>query len=816
MKRLLKIKWVATAYGWLKNQWVLRKHQLVIWHLRSSLVLRFRWQAFWYGIALYEQWIKTVVILGAVIGVSWRISLSIDLGALESAAIGSYFITAAAMIGGILAIVFSLALFAQQSAADMYSSRFFEIYTHDLTSKFNYFFIVGITLAFFWIGVFLLGRGETPLGLWSWSVPISIVLIATVFVLIDWQHKNVRTKTNPVQAIRFLERMALRFLKDTDKQARAIGKVVRSMGVASSDATAVASAYHHGLSPRLADLDRQIENLFEISMKLSEKQEVKTTNEGLNSVCRILNQYFVLRSDTSLILPSTVSIFAQESDSQDFIGRNLERFNNAGEKFMDTQRTENAVFIVRVYESLAEHAKKMKFAGPLKNNPILEQVSGYFNTYVSSAIRKQDQEVIFQSIKALQRFANIAIDLKITTLLLGAQKPLQDIAIFGLAQKLTFLVDSVTKTQVSIVDHLIFGDSFNAEFTADGWFESLKAITVYYQIALKETYLPDDFTTRMGLSAPYEKLIELVGVRSQVMIDQFEDGKVPDDLDSLMHLFESTGKHLRELSEAIKDCDSTLIDTIGRLIEVINRAIVILLTFKNLPREARVELEKRLGWNIHLPSWFAHYAESFRASNAFSTLIDAVAKTGLLVYDRKLDDHFIGDCVNSLYSIANHALAKIQDGSGYDEPRIMKKICYFGILAKKDGNKPLLTEVGTKVYEFEQNHFDRYLADVKLPEGVDPEKVLGMVSKNQLENEMYRWREDFAREHYNGHRIMDSASDRMHDLISVEDIDWFIFEVWGSFPSHSLIEPGIKSLFEDKARRGMIRRIIDLINRHGI
>ena len=43
-------------------------------------------------------------------------------------AMANLFIGAGAMSGSVLAIIFSLSLFALQNSADLYSSRFFEIY----------------------------------------------------------------------------------------------------------------------------------------------------------------------------------------------------------------------------------------------------------------------------------------------------------------------------------------------------------------------------------------------------------------------------------------------------------------------------------------------------------------------------------------------------------------------------------------------------------------------------------------------------------------------------------------------------------------
>jgi hypothetical protein len=268
--------------------------------------------------------------------------------------------------------------------------------------------------------------------------------------------------------------------------------------------------------------------------------------------------------------------------------------------------------------------------------------------------------------------------------------------------------------------------------------------------------------------------------------DDREKSNYRSDITQLFHDINST---LRRLSENLKDCDSVLIDSIGRLLFNINDLIIDLYGHSDFS-DQQSEFINRLSWNIHLPTWFAHHAEKFDAgSMRFYTLTDSIAKTGILAIEKLKNTGLAITCVEALYNLTKSALEKSAGSYGYDEPRVLQKACYLGILALKKGWKEVVTEVGLKIYEFEPLFFTKYLT--KIPAGIDPENhnVIGLPHSDQLLRELWRWREDFDREKLNGVlRIRDDAEALMYGLIDVIDIDRFTFEIWGTFLSDTEFE----------------------------
>ena len=60
------------------------------------------------------------------------------LESLQSTELATIYAGAATMVGGVLAIVFTLSVFALQRAGDIYSARYYTVFTHDWKEKFIY------------------------------------------------------------------------------------------------------------------------------------------------------------------------------------------------------------------------------------------------------------------------------------------------------------------------------------------------------------------------------------------------------------------------------------------------------------------------------------------------------------------------------------------------------------------------------------------------------------------------------------------------------------------------------------------------------
>src|ERR1035437_7938265 len=115
--------------------------------------------------------------------------------------LSNYLITAGAMVGGIIAVVFTLSIFLLQNAAEFYSSQYFEVYINDWRDKTIFPMVVIIAILFLGGGIYVSGIKDVSTNLLFLIIFYSMGLIGFVFALIDWQFHIVKQKINPIRAI---------------------------------------------------------------------------------------------------------------------------------------------------------------------------------------------------------------------------------------------------------------------------------------------------------------------------------------------------------------------------------------------------------------------------------------------------------------------------------------------------------------------------------------------------------------------------------------------------------------------------------------
>lgn len=694
--------------------------------------------------------------------------------------LSNYFIAIGAMIGGAISIIFSISVFLLQGIADLYSSKHIEEYTNSWKDQAIYIVVIIITLLFLGAGL-LVGQSETIKGVYSsWIIVGSLSLVGLVFGFIDWQYELVRKKISPVNGILFLEKKGIYFLRELQYNAGKIAGLVAIREEKFSNEMALAAAYNHVLKPFIDDLDKQIETLVEVSIKLADRQEIETTKRGFTAIHNLLIMFLEARKTSSIVIPSSVAFLAVESDSQSFLTSNFERLNKAGEKFINDGKEEVAAHIITIYNSLSVKAKEINFVSQRNENPILSQLVGYLNLFIENGKRLKNIEVVYQGGIALSNIALICAEKGLDDILYGIQDNIKDIAIFGLTEKNSVVVDRCTTSYLLIIEAVFVSKKIVPKYHFDRALKNIALITNYSNTLIKSGYLPDNFTTRISLSKGYDEFYVLIVKIVNYYFTLTDEQEKRRYRTTIVQLFESVNSNLRKLSENVKSCDSTLTDSIGRLLFNINNLIIELYNNEEFVDQQK-DFINRLGWNIYLPSWFVHYADEFDSgSNAFDTLTDSVAKTGVLVIEKLKNKKLAADCIDTLSNMTKYCLDKATKSYGYNEPRVLKKACYLGILALKEGWDDVFSEIGLKVYEFEPQYFEKYLTDV--PNGIDPmnHNVMGLPHHDELIRELWRWRDDFEREKRNGTLgIRDDAESMMYEFIDRIDIDRFIFAIWG-------------------------------------
>lgn len=139
------------------------------------------------------------------------ISLNTDSSGANSGLYSNIFIALGASIIGVIAITFSLSLFAIQQAADKHTPSVLQGFLKDRTNRNIFWCIVAIALIFFAFAVFPLDK------IIFYEVIAAFVLLVLTFMLVQKQYRHVTKLVNPNYQIIFHHNEAIKGLERIDK-----------------------------------------------------------------------------------------------------------------------------------------------------------------------------------------------------------------------------------------------------------------------------------------------------------------------------------------------------------------------------------------------------------------------------------------------------------------------------------------------------------------------------------------------------------------------------------------------------------------------
>lgn len=736
-----------------------------LWKLK--LVSRLRYQTFPF-LNSYKGALCFVAYFSLLLGCVIFLGRFIDPGFPRSDA-ATFFTAVAAMIGGILAIIFSLSILLMGNAAERIPVGFYEIAVKDSFHNFIFFLISLCSLTVF---TFSLLFGKLGLGLSVASFQATLFLIGTVFYCTFIFYQRVQQRLNPANVLKIASNQALKKLDSIYKRAEEIAEVLLKQPKLDEKVTkqeAIATSYQY-LQPELAYINSRLNYLFDYHDKLVASNERSSALGVLQVVIQILQKYFQTRKDSSFVLPAGF-LLATTSDSRAFLTPPLERLVAVGENYMRDNDNEGVTRVISIFVQLCQSASEINYLTKHKvESPIFEQCRGYLGQLLDSAIKFNYQEALFQGAGAYSQITPIAIKQGLHHEFVSVYDMLDKIAISALTNKFNVVLGEIINTYTAIMSQMISTRYFNLKIELGSLMEHLRKIIFYAYVAMTAGVLDDSFVTQTNLTTPFDNLSSLIFQVAKVAIE----AKTNDEKE-WKHVFfvvvEELQSTLRYLSEKMKNPNHILVNTFGDMIADIG-CLLLDLTQDDKWTKDKAELEKQVGWYIFQTEWFAHDVKKIRDNLAFDSLVEAAAKIGLRALQRD-QDQTSKDAIKIISNFAHKMLLDEEgDAYGYTEPRIMERACYIGILALKLNKKDVVEELKKYIKPFEEAYAKKWF-----PEEMPESHGIPSITKDQLKMEVYGIIQDMR--HGRGLLpVLDRSSEVLAQLVNEEDVNKFIWEVW--------------------------------------
>jgi len=685
--------------------------------------------------------------------------------------LGSITITAGGMLGGMLAIVFSVQTILMQNAAERASSGFFKTLANDNRQKIIFWLVALSVLSLFLIG-YADGFYEDNLLGRLFRIQVPFILIGLTLWLLFQSYRLALKQIDPSTMIEKPAKDALSLLRQMEKIATKLALVIENdpkNQEKPSKHLAEAAAFQV-ISPLVAELEGQFDFFFDFHDKLVISQNKSAARKVITVIQNIILRYFTLRKNSSMIRPTDI-LMASTSDSQLLLTKVFEGLVAKGSAYLQAEDDVGITHVIRILKNLTLYSSVIRFQRERDENPIFTQAKFYLDSLAQRAMDRHSMEAVFQAALVYSEIGKVAVQKGYAGEIESTFKMLQKVVVEGLHQKQNVIWGRALDGYLVILQEMVKTNYYNFEIQLRSLLESLQGSIFFIWGLTSVGIVTDDFYNATNLTKPFEMITRLIHD-----VD-YQSDKAKNDEDRKMwqgiflHLAEEYLSMLRYLSEKMKSADAFIMNAISDSIASIGTAMLENTKNPNWADE-KDELMKQSNWYVHQPGWFFYHADKINTDRSFDSLVEAVTKIGLVAVETDNDDTAT-QAIKALAGFSTKILKKAGDREyGFTEPRIMERACFIGILAKKKHKKEIVDFLKTKIIEFEVSY---KLAWFSHP-GTKPTSP----SEDQLQSEIAELKYDLEHASYN--RYLDILEDSKSDLfkkVTPDDIDQFTMEVWG-------------------------------------
>jgi hypothetical protein len=725
------------------------------------------------GILFTTIYFATVILSIEILGNIIDLSIEIELAR-------NFFIGAAAMVGGTLAIVASFAQFTIQQAAEQLPKDFYR-----LATNLNKYLSIIITDILITLVLFCgaLTYGKTYIGYSAFSIQVGLLLIALSFYLILLLLNQVRADVDKdkilIKTVNSLTIFVREVRSRTVKFAKAQLLHPSSRGKHTLEQMLITLYQSPYVLQQFEYLQRELDYLFDYHDSFIKSSQKRAALEVLEGIKEVVRTYLNSRKESSLAFPEENSIMLLTSDSRHVLQPILERSTSLIEDYMRAEDTAGIVASVNVFKAWARQAAIIKYSGLRGvDNPILEQITGNFDQLMTRSMKHNSLEGMYQGIKFYNTVLILAIEKSLIHIFSSSIKKVEELGYRGMLTKQDPIISIAFTTYSNVLEsifklHPLLFDHFFKTMN-----DHLNNLVQYGYTYTNAGGLRNNMTAQQDVAKPHKKLMELI-YRSMAKVSEVHQIEKKHKWQRLfLDLTDNLRKSLSLLSEDMKNPNHMLIHSFGQIINNVGLLQIQLANDSqwNMNKPALLSQAKSY---LHLSTWFLHDINKFESNLSFDSLIEAITNIGMASLQHEDMNDISKDSIDILTSKAIEFLDKEKTrGAMFLESEIMEHACYIGIIAQKNKRTQLVQYLKTKIIEFEKKYIQKYFSN--LPSGLDPNTVNPPADKlKQSIKRLYRER-DYGWTTSYGMGLMEDSRDEILSSTTPEDIKAFVSEVWGA------------------------------------
>ncbi|MBP9828025.1 DUF2254 domain-containing protein [Patescibacteria group bacterium] len=312
-----------------------------------------------------------------------------------------FFTSIAASIAGVLAITFSLTVFALQHAAENGSVQILKDFTDSPRVLWDYMVVAALAVTLFVLALTPQGSGLFT----SLSLLFAIVVIIFVFWRIYGFYRFIVDFINPAERIRklgqkvsdYLEkvRKLLLALKQAEQKPEADPPPSTSIHVPQEDMFVTANFDHADI---FNSFQAQVLSLIDTMRLYTERRKYEVTAAGYRALIQIASTYFQQRKYST----AHVSILLQDGRTDQYLMFVLEQLNDLFRQLIKTEDQTGLQQNFQCFVAIAIQANSYKILSRDVSNPNVDFVVGYLHRNLVEALYKNVDDATMTGVRHLK------------------------------------------------------------------------------------------------------------------------------------------------------------------------------------------------------------------------------------------------------------------------------------------------------------------------------------------------------------------------------------------------------------------------------
>ncbi|MCK5510244.1 hypothetical protein KAI65_01710 [Candidatus Parcubacteria bacterium] len=479
-----------------------------------------------------------------------------------------------------------------------------------------------------------------------------------------------------------------------------------------------------------------VKYLFEIGLRLLEKNEINSFNLTLKYIHDIYLKHLDLRNGYFIRMP--VSFFGAYSfDDESFTNRILEYLQSIGDRIIQEKRKENIYYLLKIYESILNYSLNIKYAdknlGVYKDNPLLSLILAYYIGFIEKLLKSKENDWIWESVKSVSNVSNFILQ-KTDSYFMYSQ-------INQIISKIS--ISCLAKNQETFLKELV-NIYFNQIKIAWNKYEHNDIFWKDLFKELKKNILLLSVTSNLNLSVS-DLFINFHTWQVNVINWIFGLKEKKENLDKFIELLERWGDFLLDFA---RDAGLENKQVGLPVIQSIDNNLRVVYGIKSKFKE--IDLEKIYKTQFYTLSWY--FQKTYKIEKSFLFNFKQVLEILLREIRDNLKEKIfdVGHLIDLYVRLIEQHFEKATLGYGYNHPRIIEKLVYLGLLLHKYKKTEQEKNIVAKIDELNKKYleFNKEFFELKRKK----ENLMGP-DEFQLCKEIYDLKNDLFS--YNNNHLMD-------------------------------------------------------------